>query len=436
MTKTFNIAFEISSLLSLTGENGEKSGIFELQFNLIKELSNYLSNNKLKHQIYLYSLNPTFFYNLNKDVYDLLQLKNVQLVKIELTDFPKYQKESSFNVPYLSYIYKKVKSIYQKRVIEKKFYFNYFSKLNNFFTNKNIKVVHHSETQLFPFSNVSNVVNINDLVPIKFPHWSTPEIIENSINKLKFVKNNCQGVICISQSTCNDLKAYFNNELETKTIVIYPGANIEKTNHTFSELNQVINQLGYSEIKSNGYYLFFGTKEPRKNIYMLSVIFRKLIQNKQLNNFKLVLVGGKGWGNIYNDINNLINETYFSKKYSPILNLGYLNKELLTLLIKNAYATIYPSFYEGFGLPVLESMKYGTPVITSNNSSLPEVIEKAGITINPLESKELELAILKLSNDLSLRNELSEKAKKQADKFSWPKTAEQVFSFYNLLQNS
>lgn len=115
--------------------------------------------------------------------------------------------------------------------------------------------------------------------------------------------------------------------------------------------------------------------------------------------------------------------------------LGYVTDDELSVLYTNCHSFIYPSLYEGFGLPVLEAMSCGAPVITSNNSSLPEVVGKAGFTIDSRDVNSLVEAMIKMNNE-EIREELIQKSLIQADKFSWTRASEQMIGIYEKVMST
>jgi glycosyltransferase involved in cell wall biosynthesis len=173
------------------------------------------------------------------------------------------------------------------------------------------------------------------------------------------------------------------------------------------------------------FMLTVSTIEPRKNIYGLIQAFSGHIKDNRFSDLHLVIAGSKGWG--------------YAKAYALVKSLGIENKVIFTDYIEDedlpglynlAEFFIYPSFYEGFGLPVLEALSCGKAVICSNTSSLPEVTGEAAILIDPNNVGQLQEAIKALDADKGLREELSAKALIQSKKFSWEKTVEQTVKVY------
>ena len=182
--------------------------------------------------------------------------------------------------------------------------------------------------------------------------------------------------------------------------------------------------LGHSTI------LYLGTLEPRKNIPALLAAFSQARKSSQVKDCTLVLAGGKGW--FFNQTFKLVEDLGLKES---VRFTGYVPAEDLPALYSAATVFVYPSLHEGFGLPPLEAMACGTPVITSNASSLPEVVGDAGIMVDPHNVEELAEAILRVLRDPDLRQEMSAKGLEQAKKFSWKETARQTLKVYERVHN-
>jgi glycosyltransferase involved in cell wall biosynthesis len=172
------------------------------------------------------------------------------------------------------------------------------------------------------------------------------------------------------------------------------------------------------------FWLTVGTIEPRKNHRRLLQAYARL-KTELGGSFPLVLAGGKGW--LMEDFNKFIEE--LGLQHDVIL-LGYVEEAELQWLYQNCFAFLFPSLYEGFGLPVLEAMALGAPVITSNNTSLPEVVGTDGLLVDPLQEEEICRAMRNLATDPVLHTAMSDRSRKRAKQFSWARTAKEVLQVY------
>ena len=174
------------------------------------------------------------------------------------------------------------------------------------------------------------------------------------------------------------------------------------------------------DIAGKDYFLFVGTPEPRKNLRRLLIAFKALLAEED-GNPHLCVVGGHGWGGSTTD--ELIHELDLQASVSL---LGHISDSDLDRTYKKAMALVVPSLYEGFGIPIVEAMRHGLPIITGNCSSMPEVAGDAALLVNPLCVDEIKTAMSRLYSDQELRAELSERALKRAENFSWKQTADQT----------
>lgn len=196
----------------------------------------------------------------------------------------------------------------------------------------------------------------------------------------------------------------------------------------------VPNMDGRDVLAANGlgfgkYFLSVGTLEPRKNIVTVIEAFSKLrpeIQDK----YPLVLVGMRGWltGGIEAKMQPLIDK-------GLIKALGYIPDEQMPMLYSGAAAFLFPSLYEGFGLPPLEAMACGTPVIVSKSSSIPEVVGDAGALFEPMDVDGISEAMRRVVDDPAWREELSARGIERAAGFSWKRTAQQTIAVYRKVLN-
>ena len=208
---------------------------------------------------------------------------------------------------------------------------------------------------------------------------------------------------------------------EKNIVVTYNGVGKEFRILSESELNIV----GLKEkfgIRSDGYVLSVCNLQPRKNLIRLIKAFIRL-KKEYGGDEQLVIVGKKAW--MYNEI---ISEAMQSSK--DIVFTDYVSNEDLIRLYNGASCFVYPSFFEGFGIPPLEAMACGTPVAVSNNTSLPEVVGTAGIYFNPFSVEEIMAAIKRLLDDEELRQCLIQRGLERSKEFSWKEAAGKVVGEY------
>lgn len=274
---------------------------------------------------------------------------------------------------------------------------------------------------LAKFPDIKKIVTIHDLIPVLFPQYnSNTELLENTITSI----GNDNFAICVSENTKKDLLEYAPQIDSSKVFVSLLAASPEffyqcKSDTKFSEVQEKYNI-------PEKYFLSLSTLEPRKNIDHVIRSFVRLISEKKINDLSLVLVGDKGW-----DFDKIFNEYDLSKDFQDrIIITGRIPDEDLASIYSHANSFYYMSIYEGFGLPPLEAMQCGTPIVVSDTSSLPEVTGDAGILLDPKDQESLVKTMWKLYSDEVYRNELSEKSLLQAKKFSWEKTVQQHIDIY------
>lgn len=263
------------------------------------------------------------------------------------------------------------------------------------------------------------IISVHDLAYRIYPEtfsrgklWTKLALVKPSLHK-------AGKIITGSENTKQDIIKFYGISPERIAVTTY-GVDLDR----FYPLSGTEVQTGLERYGLEpGYILFIGTLEPRKNIISVIRAYHHLRNNgcKQ----KLVIGGGTGW--LYSDIFKLVEEL---KLVEEIIFTGYLPDEDLALLYNGAGVFVYPSLYEGFGLPPLEAMACGTPVVTSNVSSLPEVVGDAGLMVPPLESKAIAEAIGSVLANQQLADQLREKGIQRAQNFSWEKTARQTLAVY------
>jgi len=189
------------------------------------------------------------------------------------------------------------------------------------------------------------------------------------------------------------------------------------------ELERVLGRYG---LWGFPYILGLSTLEPRKNVATVIRSFAGIVRENAIPDLRLVLVGQKGWK--YEGIFAELEADPALRK--RVILTGYLPDEDLPAIYTGATAFLYLSFYEGFGLPPLEAMRCGVPVVTSNASSLPEVVGDAGILLAPEDEDAVAQAVIDIHASRRLSERLSEAGMRRTRKFSWRKCAEQTVAAY------
>lgn len=298
-----------------------------------------------------------------------------------------------------------------------------YSKIS-FDTLFNSKVdLHHAHNYFLPYKlKTPSIVTIYDMVYKLYPETMAQANLDLLQAVVPRSVNECSKILTISENSKQEICDLLNIPKE-KISIAYPAFDERIYKIVDPSIsNPLICSLGITK----PYILYLGTLEPRKNI---ETIIKAYAQLPELHkDFDLVLAGGNGWKSesIYTTI-----ETYHLKEHVHFT--GYISQETQVALYNQAECFVFPSLYEGFGMPALEAMACGAPVITSNTSSLPEVVGDAGIKVNPMSADELSSAIHSVINNTSLKQEMKLKNKDQIQKFSWKKAADQVYDVYSSL---
>ena len=366
------------------------SGIGRYAENLIRELAKidkknqyiiFLQKRKIKSEI----RNPKFETNHN------LQILNSKNCKIIETDAPIYSIKEQSN--------------FWRTVVKQKLDIMHF-------THFNVPVLYRR-----PY-----VVTIHDLTPLYFPGKKRKSILEKKAYKfvLKNALKRAQKIIAVSKFTKSDILKNFPFINDKKIEVIYEGAGATAAVKLKTKI------LNSKFLIPNSYLLYVGVWREHKNILGLIRAFEKLKKTT-----KLVIVGKPD--PYYREVEEAAEKSKFKK---DIILTGYVSDEKLDTIYQNATAFVFPSFYEGFGLPPLEAMAKNVPVLSSNTSSLPEILGDAALYFNPRDEKDMVDKIKKILDDKKLRNDLIEKGKKRVLKYSWKECAEKTLRVYNSLMTN
>ena len=293
--------------------------------------------------------------------------------------------------------------------------------------------VYHSPSAQVPAlirkrANMIKVIEVHDLIPVLFPHFLDAQAIHGKKHPIHETIDSLTRedfVICNSQSTRNDLLAY-RKDLAPDRVFVAPLAASSKFFPVEDPGQIAAIQQRYRIPLEKKYILSVCTLEPRKNLETVVRAFLRLIGDHAVEDLVLVLVGMAGWN--YGPLIEQIDATGVLKE--KIVLTGFVPDEDLAALYSGALVFAYLSFYEGFGLPPLEAMQCGTPVITSNTSSLPEVVGEAGIMIDPRDAPAAAGYFFRFYQEPGYREGFSKKALAQAKRFSWDAHCEVVKKVY------
>jgi len=305
--------------------------------------------------------------------------------------------------------------------------YNFLKAVNN----EKLDVMHFTHFNRPIFYNRPSVVTIHDLTPIYFPGKKRSSFIEQFAYRLvlRAALKKANRIIAISNFTKNDILKNFPFINNKKIKVIYEGIHFATTAKLKIKNKKRKNILENWKLKIGNYLLYVGVWREHKNLIGLIRAFEKLksINHKsKFLNLKLVIVGKPN--PYYCEVQEMAERSPFKKE---IIFTGYLPDEELSFLYQNAAAFVFPSFYEGFGLPPLEAMEYRCPVVSSNAASLPEILGDAALYFNPYDIDDMVDKIKKIIQDKKLRNDLIEKGKKRVLKYSWQKMAQETLKVYN-----
>ncbi len=280
---------------------------------------------------------------------------------------------------------------------------------------------------------LKTVMTVHDLGSEYLPamHQLKQRLYLDFITKLQL--KTATKLIAVSKATKEDLIKKVG--VDAKNInVIYEGINKYQNKAIVGEIK--VNRLRQIDREKSNYFLFVSTIQPRKNLKRLIIAYALFLEDLRKKNPKsnplnlkslpkLILAGGKGW--LSDEIYELPKKLGIEK---DVKFLGRVSDQQPKSLYKNALAFVYPSLYEGFGLPILEAMSYGLPVITSNISSMPEVAGDSAILVDPHKVEEIRKALAQIYQDKNLRQKLKLQGQQRLKQFSWTKSAKETLQLF------
>ncbi|MBV9357697.1 MAG: glycosyltransferase family 4 protein, partial [Chloroflexi bacterium] len=285
-----------------------------------------------------------------------------------------------------------------------------------------VDLFHSPDFVLPPLRHASGVLTVHDLAFLMRPDCADAklrayleEVVPRSVRRADFV-------IADSENTRNDLVVLLG--VRPDRVEVVPGG-VEPRFTPVADPELLAQARGRLGVGTAPFILAVGVLEPRKNLTTLMDAFAELKRRGTLPDLKLVLAGGRGWL-----VDGILEHHTASKVRDDILFPGFIADELLPAVYSAAQVLAFPSLYEGFGLPVLEAMACGTPVVSSNASCLPEVAAGAALMVEPTDTQALTDALERVLDDAALCADLSRNGIERARRYSWKAAAERLLRVY------
>jgi len=428
-----NLLFDALPFFYFFEEKEKRSGVYFVVYNVLKELE--------KQQIFNITLlvdhdRYKFVHKIKNDSF----LSRFSFFKF-FNEHQFYQRIESVktninNIKTTTNIFKKI--IYILKILKHWLYIIYYgfnAKLHTHTTNKvfkNTNIFFSMNLELYynflKYTHIRKYMLLYDIMPVLFPEYyptffSKNDYINEIANMLSLNKE--YYYFCISECTKYDYLKYYGNLIDEKKMSVIHIASAQNFYPDYDKIKLAAVFKKYKvEAKNNDVYIFsLCTLEPRKNLVFTVKCFIKFIIKHNINNLYFYLGGGQ-WDFFIHKLEEQINN--LNEYRDKIVRLGYIDDEDVNILYSNSLFFTYISQYEGFGMPPLEAMQAGTPVITSNNSSLPEVVGDSAIMIDYDSEEQCIKAFEDLYFNEDLRKHYIEKGLERAKLFSWKKTVDKI----------
>jgi len=285
-----------------------------------------------------------------------------------------------------------------------------------------VDLFHSPDFVLPPLLNAASVVTIHDLSFMRLPHCSPPPLLDYLTRSVPRSARRADAILADSESTRRDVIELLGIDAQ-RVHVVYAGVDARFAPQPQGTVREV--KARYSI--AGPYVLAVGTLQPRKNYPRLLQAFAAVRQRSRIPH-KLVIVGGRGW--LYDEIDATIVRLDLA---DHVLMPGFVPDDDLPALYAGADLLAFPSLYEGFGLPALEAMACGTPVIASTAPSLPEVCGDAALLVDPTDVPDLADAMEQVLTDEALVTRLTELGRRRAQQFHWEDAARALLAVYRKL---
>jgi len=274
-----------------------------------------------------------------------------------------------------------------------------------------------------PLQGVAHVATVHDTIVLRYPQWlNNPTYVADHTYKLRAMARYASRIIADSEHTRRDVVDLLAIALE-RIDVVPLAAGPEFCPPT--NLSDVTDTLARYGLRRGRYIFFVGILSERKNVVRLATAFKAAVDRTPGLTMRLVLAGKRGW--MVDAIYQALEELGLGER---LVLPGRVAQEDLPRLLAGARAVAYVSLYEGFGLPALEAMACGTPVVASNTTSIPEVVGDAGLLVDPYDVAAIAEALHRLMTDDALRAELAARGLRRAAHFSWQRTAALTMDTY------
>jgi len=422
--KKLNLLYDASVLINGAKNSTARSGVYFVAYNLLLEM---LKREDLSVKIYCY---PKYRHLLDEVINNDENLKNLSIAKYSKID------KMVIHFEYLKYQNKQQKNSKIVRVAIKTLLncFKFISEIGNTYKiNQEYKKIFKeidaffSPWQAVPqeIKNISHIKKyelIHDVIPLIFPeNFPDMQDEKSSIYKRFHSFDNDVFYFANSEYTKQDFVKHTN--ISSENVAVIPLSTGIKYD-VIRDKNQIDLVKEKYNIPKNKKYLFsLCTLEPRKNLVFAVKNFIEFIKRNNIDDFVFVLGGGH-WKHFIEQLNDAIGD--LDSFQDKIIKIGYVFDEDLAALYGGAEMFVFPSLYEGFGMPILEAMKCGCPVICSNVSSMPEVIGDCGIQINPTDDEELINAFKTMYFDGEQREKFINKGLDRAKSFTWEKSVDVI----------
>jgi glycosyltransferase involved in cell wall biosynthesis len=292
-----------------------------------------------------------------------------------------------------------------------------------FFTGK-VDVLHVPYEFLPKTAHARTVVTVHDVTFLKHPELLDPGFVRLYSNRLENICRRADRIITVSENTKKDLLEFYPLPSGRITVVHEGVDPVFRPAATQNEINRVRKKFGIS----GPYILFVGAADEDKNLVRLAEAFSRV--REKTGDIQLVLAGKNEWG--YNGLKAKLESLHLLR---GLVFTGFVPADDLPVLYSGASAFALPSIHEGFGLPALEAMACGVPVLCSRTGSLPEVTGPAALLVDPLNTEEIARGLQTILTDETLRQTYIKQGLERSEKFSWANTARQVLDLYRDLHH-